>query len=232
MTRSFNLKGQKNVKAIAAVGGGLLAFAVLGYLLLVSPQRSKASGLQTQIAAAQTQLTAAQAAEHAPPARDPRVDDLFRLTKAMPADTDMPGILLELNEIAGDTGIKFDSITPSAPAAAGTYEEVPLNLSFKGDYYQLSDFLFRLNNLVGEPDGKLNVNGRLYSISGLSFTQSGNVGSALTATLNANAFMYGATIPSAAGSTPAAPATPSSTPSSTPAGTTTTSAAPAAGTGS
>ena len=121
MARQLNLKGgQKNVKAIAAVAGGLLLVAVGGYLLLYSPQKSKASKLTTEVAAAQQQLAAAQATANLPRPKDPRVDDLLRLTKAMPATPDMPGILLELSRVAKDTGISFDSITPGALASWAT----------------------------------------------------------------------------------------------------------------
>ena len=115
----------RNTKAIAAVAGGLLAFAVLGYLLVISPQKSKAAKLTTEIAAAQTQLQTTIAASHVAPQVDPRVDQLFRLTKAMPSSADMPGILLQLSRVADDTGISFDSITPAAPSSVGSFQEMP-----------------------------------------------------------------------------------------------------------
>ena len=62
----------RNVKAIAAVVGGLLAFAVLGYLLVISPQKSRAAKLTSDIEAANGQLQAAQIASHVKPRVDPR----------------------------------------------------------------------------------------------------------------------------------------------------------------
>ena len=207
----------RNTKAIAAVAGGLLAFAVLGYLLVISPQKSKAAKLTTEIAAAQTQLQTTIAASHVTPQVDPRVDQLFRLTKAMPSSADMPGILLQLSRVADDTGISFDSITPAAPSSAGSFLEMPVSVSFKGNYYELSDFLFRLNNLVKEHDGKLDADGRLFAVSGIDFSE--NEGSELSAQITANAYIYGsgdaaatpAATPPATATTPAPATTPPAT---------------------
>jgi len=207
----------RNTKAIAAVAGGLLAFAVLGYLLVISPQKSKAAKLTTDIAAAQTQLQTTIAASHVTPQVDPRVDQLFRLTKAMPSTTDMPGILLQLSRVADDTGISFDSITPAAPSSVGSFQEMPVSVAFKGNYYELSDFLFRLNNLVKVHDGKLDADGRLFAVSGIDFSE--NEGSELSAQITANAYIYGtgdasaaaAATPPATATTPAPATTPPAT---------------------
>jgi type IV pilus assembly protein PilO len=206
VTRSLPSFGRpRNAKALAAVAAGLVGFTVLGYLVLIAPQRSRAASLDDQIAAARQQLAAAEISSQTKPVPT-RVDDYFRLTKAMPDNTDMPGILLELSKVASSTGIDFDAITPSAPVAGSGYEMVPIELSFRGTYYQLSDFLFRLRNLVNEPDGKLTVGGRLYSVDGITF--SGGTGKSLQAKVTAKAYVYGTGDASAAPSAaPTAPAT-------------------------
>ena len=221
----------RNMKAIGAVVGGLVAFAVLGYLLVISPQRSRASKLTTEIAAKQQELQTATIASHVKPQVDPRVDELFRLTKAMPASADMPGILLELSRVAEDTGISFDSITPATPVAAGAYQSMAVSVAFHGNYYELSDFLFRLNNLVEKHEGKLDVGGRLYAVDGIDFSQ--GEGSALAAQISATAYIYGAgggaagATPDPAASTAPAAGTPPAT--STPPATTPPATTPPAG---
>jgi hypothetical protein len=203
MARAISMKSKpKNMKVIAAVTAGLLAVAVLGYLVLISPQRARANDLNGEIAATEQQIATAQIASRAKPV-NPRIDDLFRLTKAMPASTDMPGILLELSRVASDTGIKFDSITPGVPVPGSTFQTLPIELVFHGSFYELSDFLFRLRNLVTERDGRLDVGGRLYSVDNLDFSQ-GDTGSTLSAKLSTKAFIFAA---AAAATPPAAPAT-------------------------
>jgi hypothetical protein len=203
MSRAITFKKPKNSKAIAAISAGLLAVAVLGYLVLISPQRSRATDLNAEIAATQQKIVTARIASRVKPA-NPRIDDLFRLTKAMPASADMPGILLELSRVAADTGIEFDSITPGVPVPVSTFQTLPIELVFRGNYYELSDFLFRLRNLVAERDERLDVGGRLYSVDNLVFSQ-GDTGSTLTAKLSTKAFIYGAAT-TAASAPPVAPA--------------------------
>jgi Tfp pilus assembly protein PilO len=208
MARALTMKSRpKDMKVVAAAAAGLIAVAVGGYLGLIAPQKSRAKDLSSQIESTHQQIAAARLASRTKPA-NPRVDDLFRLTKAMPASTDMPGILLELSRVAADTGIKFDSITPGAPAPGATYQSLPIELVFHGSFYELSDFLFRLRNLVAERDGKLDVGGRLYTVDNVDFSQ-GETGTTLSAKLSAKAFIFtpAAAVPPPAAAAPVAGAT-------------------------
>lgn len=188
---------------LAAVG--VLLYGALGYKVLVGPKHAEAAALDTQIA--ETGVLIAQArAQASTSARTPKiaVADIFRLAKAMPSQVDMPGILLELSQTADETGITFDSITPSAPVAATGYVTVPVNLVFSGNFYELSDFLFRLRTLVGVRDSRLQATGRLFSVESVGFAESQASFPDIQATLVLNAFVYGtAAVPAAQ-----APATP------------------------
>jgi type IV pilus assembly PilO-like protein len=206
---------------IAGAAVGLLLFALLGYLLLISPQRSKAGRLdnqinETQAAIDQNRLLRANKVETV------RVADLFRLTKAMPDQTNMPDLLLQLSRVAREAGIQFDSVTPQPGAAATGYTSVPVDLVFQGNFYELSDFLYRLRNLVGVHEGRLDAAGRLFSVNGIEFAEGESKFPQLQASLQVDAFVYG----SASGPT-ASPTTETSTTagSTTPAQTTTTPAA-------
>ena len=156
-------------RVLAGVAVGfVLVYALVGWFVLVSPKRSQAADLESQISAAETQLVQAQAAIR-PGTKPARIEvaDLFRLSKAMPAATDMPGILLELSRVASDTGIDFESIAPQEAKPAGTYQVLSIGLVFDGNYYELSDFLFRLRNLVGVRNGELDATGRLFTVDRL-----------------------------------------------------------------
>ena len=99
----------KNPKALAAAVAGLLALAAFGWFVLVSPQRSRAAELSEEIAATEQQLAQARIASRRP-VDDVRVDEVFRLTKAMPVDPDIAGVMLELSRIASFTVSWFYSI--------------------------------------------------------------------------------------------------------------------------
>ena len=74
------------------------------------------------------------------------------------------GILLELARIAEETGIEFKSITPRRVDGRGQLPVVPIDVAFDGNFYELSDFLFRLRTLVGVRRGELHAAGRLFSV--------------------------------------------------------------------
>ena len=201
---------------------------MLGYFLLVSSEKGKASSLSKQIDATNAQILQARALSHQSRQIQPiHVATLFRLTKAMPDDTDMSGILLQLNLVASQAGISFDSIIPGASAILSGYQAVPIQLTFTGNYYGLVDFLQRLRNLVDVQNGELDANGRLFAVDTITFGAAATGFPQITAQLLVDAFVYGTATPasSAATSTPAAP---TSTDATT---TTPTDASAAAGTG-
>jgi Tfp pilus assembly protein PilO len=185
---------------IVLVVVGLIAYLALGYLLLISPQRSKGSDLKKQVADTEAQINqyrtlSAQAKAAAPI----RVADLFRLEKAMPNEVDMAGIVLELSRIAGDSGITFESITPQGVVAAPGYQVLPVALVFDGNYFELSDFLYRLRSLVRVRTGRLASSGRLFIVDAISFAESEKSFPRIQAALVVNAYVYGdAPVPGAA----------------------------------
>jgi type IV pilus assembly protein PilO len=198
--------------ALALVVVGLLVAAALGYFVMISPKRSSSAELATQILATQNEIQARRIAQRQTPTAEPiRAADLFRVTKAMPNKYDMPGVLLELNRIARDTGIRFQSITPQDGADAGGYLRQPIDLVFEGNYYELSDFLYRLRTLVSVHGGELRATGRLFTVRTLSFVEGELAFPQIKATLGVDAYVYGTGDPSAA-TTPAGEPTPAPAP--------------------
>ena len=102
--------------AIALVVVALLVVGALGWLVGISPKRSASADLAVQIEATETEIQNRRLAGRSARAEPIRAADLFRVTKAMPGKPDMPGVLLELNRIARDTG----SASSRSPRAART----------------------------------------------------------------------------------------------------------------
>jgi Tfp pilus assembly protein PilO len=195
----------------------LLVVAAVGYFFLVKPKQDEAGRTSDEIAELETQIAVAQAAAQAPAKGQEetiRVADVFRVTKAMPDEDDMPGILLELDGVASASGVRFISISPQAPIVQSTYTALPVNLSFEGNYYDLTDFLFRLRNLVSVRDGKLEADGRLYTLDTLSMQEGPNGFPDIAASLTVTAYVY-STTPAAAPVAPAAPASTDTTSTTT-----------------
>lgn len=195
---------------LAIVVIALLGVAAGGYFFVVGPKRAEAAKLDEEIATLQTQIGQARAVSLGiTPEVEVKSAKLFRLAKAMPDRADMAGVVLQLNRTAADTGIVFESIAPGAAVVAGSYQRVPITLEFEGDFYSLSDFLFRLRNLVQVRDGELASTGRLFAVDNLTFTEVAGSFPRIAATLTVSAYVYGTGAPvTSAAPVPTTPSAP------------------------
>jgi type IV pilus assembly protein PilO len=194
--------------AALACAFAALVVAAAGYLLLLSPQRTKAADLETEIAAVQQKVDEYRSAARSP-VEQLRFAELFGLTKAMPDQDDMPGVLLELSRVADDSGVVVSAVTPGVAVPLTGYTRLPIEVVVEGNFYDVSDFLFRLRTLVAVRDGNLTAKGRLFTVESLSFSEGLELFPELEAKLTVAAYVNGAS--------GEAGASPSPTPSPTPA---------------
>jgi Tfp pilus assembly protein PilO len=184
---------KKQVPIWPVIGLAILILAGVGYMLLIRPKRAETGRLDEQIAEMQMKVTAARLASRPQQSASTiKVADVFEVSKAMPDTDDMPGIILDLNSVAEATGIKFLSIQPSAPTPKTGYSAIQINLTFEGNYFDLTDFLFRLRNLVTVRDGRLSSSGRLFTLDSLSMKEGKNGFPTINAGLTVSAYVYGA----------------------------------------
>jgi Tfp pilus assembly protein PilO len=193
--------------AVAAIVAGDLLLLVFGWFLLIGPQRSTAASIKRSAAATEAQVAQANAELSASttPVVQPKQPEiktayLYKLSKAMPMTTDMPNLLLELNQVVQESGVQLASISPTPPDSTGTSS---IQLSVTGDFYSLTDLLYRLRSLVSVHNDALDVSGRLFSIKSVDLTPTGG-GRELNANISVNAFTFGA---AAATSVPTIPIT-------------------------
>jgi Tfp pilus assembly protein PilO len=213
---------KKQVPLTPVLALGLLIVAAVVYLGLISPKQARSAELDEQIAELESKIkVATRPASTEKPRVEINVADIFRLAKAMPDREDMPGIILELNSIALSTGIKFVSIQPGTPASRGSYNAIPVTLTFEGNYYDLTDFLYRLRNLVTVRDGVLEASGRLYTLDALDMQEGEGGFPKILATLTVSAYSFGS-LPAAPGTTPPPTGTTQTTTGTTTGTTTTT----------
>jgi hypothetical protein len=190
----------------AIVGAAvILLLIVVGWFVLVSPQRSKASKLGSQISDAQTQLTLALAeARTLRREQHSRASELAALTRALPRGIEMSSILRQLSAVAAATGVRVDSITPSAAQAGAGYKTVPLNVTLEGRYFGLVSFLHVLRARADLQGKKPQASGRLFRVDGMQLT--GGAGAPLSATMTIDTFTSGpAAADTAASSTSSGP---------------------------
>lgn len=157
---------------------GLVAFAALVWFFVLSPIRDDIKETEKAIDEQQTQLalakTALQQAEATRAEGKRNQARLLELAKMMPPTEELPSLLLQIQDLADQTGIDFISINPGSPSQpeGSDYMVLPLDLQFTGTFFDLSDFAYRAEQMVAGP-------GRLLAIKSLSLTKaSGEEGSA------------------------------------------------------
>jgi Tfp pilus assembly protein PilO len=182
--------------AVALIAVGCLLVLLVGVFALVMPQKHKAAQLTKELASTQAQITTARALAAQKPEQRIRVADLFKVVKAMPDAPDMTGIILQLQQTAAEAGVEFDSIQ-AQPAGPGTgYTLQPVDLSFNGNFYSLTDFLSRLRRLVIVHHGALDATGRLFSVDSVNFGAGADGFPSIAANVHVNAFVYSSAPPS------------------------------------
>jgi len=188
---------KRQVPLAVIIAPVLVVVAVVGYFFLIKPKQDEAGRLAGEIAALETQVEVALAAQRQSQSDESVIEvaDVFKVTKALPDEDDMPGIILELDSVASASGIEFVSIAPQTAAVRSGYTALPINLAFEGNYYDLTDFLFRVRNLVSVRDGELDAEGRLFTLDTLSLQEGPDGFPEISASLILTAYYYSTTPP-------------------------------------
>ena len=210
---------------VAVIAAALLLVALIGYFAVIAPKRSTAADLKKQTAAVQAQIDRNRSTGFTQALPAVRAASVFSVAKAMPTQLETPEVILQLNQLAQDSGISFDQIQPAATDSAATavtttpdpFATEPIQVQFTGSFYNLVTFLQRMRNLVRVQGGNLFTAGRLFDVSNVSFQQGPNGWPQVQATLTINEF-----VPQSAAPATTAPSTTGTT-STTTTGTTTTS---------
>ncbi len=203
----------------------------LGWFALISPTRQDVATTNSSITAerdklATTQAQLRQAEETSKEGRQNQAR-LLELTKMVPNGDEIPSLLLQIQDLANESGISFMSITPSDLIQVNDYQILPLQVQFEGRFFDLSDFVYRAEQMVAGP-------GRLLAIKTLGLvpnstdaSSSGSVAS--SPTLKVSMVLYAFEMNPSIKKSAAAATTPSAQPSTTAttaAGSTATTAAP------
>jgi hypothetical protein len=212
------------------------------WILVVSPERKKASGLGGQVSTAQAalstaegQLSQARAAEAQYPAA---YASMVTLGKAVPATQEVPSLIYELEHASNARRVEFASISSTtgsgsgaassgtaASAAASTsgFSQLPFTFIFNGSFFDLEHLFGTVDGFAKRTaNGTLEVDGRLLTIQAVKLSPAtstqGSSGGQLSGTISATAYVLPPGSPSspAAGSSAAAPASSSAASGSSP----------------
>jgi type IV pilus assembly protein PilO len=203
---------------------GLIIVAAVVWFFVLNPMRAERAKVEAAIqqehvkqAAAEAKLLRATATRTEGKKNEAR---LLELAKMVPNDPEIPSLLLQIQNLANESGITFVAVTPGSAVQSGQYEIVPLQVQFTGTFFDLSDFVYRAEQMVAGPGRLLavkevtletNVEG---TESATQTTLTNSSGPILKVTMTLYAFDRGSQAPAGAGAattpTTAAGTTPSS----------------------
>jgi hypothetical protein len=145
-------------EAVFAGVGALLAL-VAGTMLLVRPTRQATAEARADRQAAQVESQSLRDQIKALEALRPKETELraqAALAKAeFPATPALPGLVDALQDSAGLAGVELGSVAPTTPRASTLnpqLAEITTTLDVSGGYFEIQDFLVRLENLVKGSD--------------------------------------------------------------------------------
>ncbi len=158
------------------VGVVAVVFAALWYFFLFSPEQKKVADLNTQYLTAEdtlsqtnTQIRSLQLLQKTAPQAE---SDLIKMHEMLPADDAVPSFIVELASTAKSSGLTWLSDTPETTAAGVPFSVQPIQLEFDGAYFDIEDFLYRLENYVAHRNGQFLVTGRMFSVVSLALNKS------------------------------------------------------------
>jgi Tfp pilus assembly protein PilO len=187
----------REIYIIAGVVAVVLIIA--WYFLLFSPQRQQMSDLNDQIATQQTALSTAQQQvvrlesykKSAPQSRA----EIVRLGKMLPQSEGIPSLIIELTRTSDASGVDLNSITRGATTPGTPFGIQTVTLAVTGRFFDVEDFVYRLESYVAFRNASFRVTGRLLEIQNL--TMSGSAAAAadgsvppLTVTVALNAYLW------------------------------------------
>ncbi len=146
-------------------GLALVAIVAVAWFFLISPLRTDIASTNASITEQQEKLSQAQAklaqAQTTRAEGQKNQAKLMELAKMVPQSTQLPSLLVQIQDLADQSGIDFLSVSPGDPDEAEGFQIIPLSLSFTGTYFDLSDFAYRVEQLVAAP-------GRLMTVKSIS----------------------------------------------------------------
>ena len=178
---------RRTIYIVAVVA--LIAVVAAGWFLVINPLRVKIAETNAQIQAQQKNLITARAQlvrmEQTRQEAEKNQGRLIELYKMVPSQDELPSLLLQVQDLATQSGIEVMSISPSKGSAGNGFQTITLGLQFSGTYFDVNDFIYRIEQLVAGP-------GRLLAVKDVNLALGSSVKAgaspSLTVTMNVQAF--------------------------------------------
>jgi type IV pilus assembly protein PilO len=146
-------RNDRNILILGLLG---IVIVVIGfYFFLLSPllqnlndQAEARDNKQAQLEEVQQQVNELEEVRR----NSPEIErQLLELSKRIPTQPQIPTFVVQIEEIAGASGVTQLVVEPgdaAAPAGGGDYQTIPVTMQFNGTYDEMQDFLLKTRNLA------------------------------------------------------------------------------------
>jgi Tfp pilus assembly protein PilO len=153
-----------------------VVLVVAWYFLLFNPTRQESAQLDEEIATATTTLQTTQQQlvrleEYKKTAPQARVE-VVRLGKLLPDGEGQPSLIVELSKTAELAGVTISSISRGSLQPGQPFGIQMLTLSVTGRFFDVVDFVYRVEDYVAVRNTQVKATGRLLQMSSLQMTTS------------------------------------------------------------
>jgi len=162
-------------RLIACVVVALL-LVVVAWLAVVSPERSKANNLQSQISSERTTVASEQAQlaveERARASYPAAVHALSVLVNAIPTSDQEPQLIQLVNALENGHVIDWQTTSFASSSASG-FQGINISFTFTAGYVNLQQFIGALDALDQTDGQNILAKGRLVTVDSLSLSPAG-----------------------------------------------------------
>lgn len=180
-----------------------VVLVVAWYFLLFNPTREELASLDEEIATATTTLQTAQQQlvrleEYKKTAPQARVE-VVRLGKLLPDGEGQPSLIVELNDTAEQAGVTISNISRGTLQNGQPFGIQTLTLTVSGRFFDVVDFVYRVEDYVAIRNKQVRATGRLLQMSNLQIASNASSSSEdasptdplLNATLEVTGYLWG-----------------------------------------
>lgn len=72
---------------------------------------------------------------------------LIQVDRKTPSDAELPSLIIQMEDASKKAGVDFILIKPGTPVQKNEYQEVSLDIKINGYFYELLDFIYRVEKL-------------------------------------------------------------------------------------
>jgi hypothetical protein len=156
-----------------------LAIVALFWWFHARPASQHLGEVRSQVTQARSEVTALKATLAQLAGRQPNLAaqaaEELRLAKAVPASTQVPAALVQLERLAQRANVKLTSLQLGTATAVGALQSTTVTMNIEGRFFDVDDFLYRLHRQVQQNRaGRLVVRGRLIAAKDVTMNPGGS----------------------------------------------------------